>query len=109
MLTISDRLDVMNRLGRAMADPTRSRMTRLARTFPCLRGAPGVDPFETGERRTLNLGHTLGHALEVESDYALPHGQAVAEPSPKQNGTPGSQAGFAAPGVGGCRGGSEES
>ena len=26
MLTISDRLDVMNRLGRAMADPTRSRI-----------------------------------------------------------------------------------
>jgi 3-dehydroquinate synthetase len=36
------------------------------------------DPYETGERRTLNLGHTLGHALEVESGYRLPHGQAVA-------------------------------
>ncbi|MEA2650406.1 MAG: shikimate kinase / 3-dehydroquinate synthase [Chloroflexota bacterium] len=36
------------------------------------------DPFETGERRTLNLGHTLGHALEIESRYRLPHGAAVA-------------------------------
>ena len=36
------------------------------------------DPFETGERRTLNLGHTIGHALEVESDYRLRHGSAVA-------------------------------
>jgi shikimate kinase / 3-dehydroquinate synthase len=35
------------------------------------------DPFEAGERRTLNLGHTIGHALEVESGYRLPHGQAV--------------------------------
>jgi shikimate kinase/3-dehydroquinate synthase len=35
------------------------------------------DPFEAGERRVLNLGHTLGHALEVESGYRLPHGQAV--------------------------------
>jgi shikimate kinase / 3-dehydroquinate synthase len=35
------------------------------------------DPFEHGERRTLNLGHTIGHALEVESRYRLPHGQAV--------------------------------
>ncbi len=36
------------------------------------------DPYESGERRTLNLGHTLGHALEVESRFRLPHGQAVA-------------------------------
>ena len=36
------------------------------------------DPFEIGERRQLNLGHTLGHALEVESRYRLPHGAAVA-------------------------------
>ena len=36
------------------------------------------DPFETGERRTLNLGHTVGHALEIESRYRLPHGAAVA-------------------------------
>jgi 3-dehydroquinate synthetase len=35
------------------------------------------DPFERGERRTLNLGHTIGHALEVESRYRLAHGQAV--------------------------------
>jgi len=36
------------------------------------------DPFETGERRALNLGHTIGHALEVESGYRLRHGPAVA-------------------------------
>ena len=36
------------------------------------------DPYETGERRTLNLGHTIGHALESESDYWLAHGAAVA-------------------------------
>jgi shikimate kinase / 3-dehydroquinate synthase len=36
------------------------------------------DPYEAGERRTLNLGHTIGHALEVESRYRLPHGTAVA-------------------------------
>jgi 3-dehydroquinate synthetase len=36
------------------------------------------DPYEQGERRVLNLGHTLGHALEVESDYMLAHGAAVA-------------------------------
>lgn len=36
------------------------------------------DPFEARERRTLNLGHTIGHALEIESRYRLPHGAAVA-------------------------------
>jgi 3-dehydroquinate synthetase/shikimate kinase len=36
------------------------------------------DPFEAGERRTLNLGHTVGHALEVESRFRLAHGSAVA-------------------------------
>ena len=36
------------------------------------------DPFERGARRTLNLGHTIGHALEVESGYRLAHGAAVA-------------------------------
>ena len=28
------------------------------------------DPLERGERRVLNLGHTLGHAFERASDYA---------------------------------------
>ena len=36
------------------------------------------DPLEQGERRVLNLGHTLGHALEQASGYALHHGEAVA-------------------------------
>ncbi len=33
------------------------------------------DEFETGERKLLNFGHTLGHA--IENIYALPHGKAV--------------------------------
>ncbi|WP_038058077.1 3-dehydroquinate synthase [Thermus amyloliquefaciens] len=36
------------------------------------------DPLEKGERRLLNLGHTLGHALEAYTRHALPHGAAVA-------------------------------
>lgn len=34
------------------------------------------DEFEKGERRILNFGHTIGHALEM--NYELLHGQAVA-------------------------------
>ncbi len=33
------------------------------------------DEFEQGERKLLNFGHTLGHAIETA--YALPHGHAV--------------------------------
>lgn len=36
-----------------------------------------VDEFELNHRRSLNYGHTLGHAIEVLSDYKIPHGQAV--------------------------------
>ena len=37
-----------------------------------------ADEFDTGERRKLNLGHTLGHAVEKHSDFALSHGKSVA-------------------------------
>lgn len=33
------------------------------------------DEFEKGERKLLNFGHTLGHALETQ--YELSHGQAI--------------------------------
>lgn len=36
------------------------------------------DEFEGGYRQILNFGHTLGHALEAASKYALGHGSAVA-------------------------------
>jgi 3-dehydroquinate synthase len=39
-----------------------------------------MDPHEAGIRKTLNFGHTIGHALEsyfLSSDDPLSHGQAV--------------------------------
>jgi 3-dehydroquinate synthase len=35
------------------------------------------DPYEQGRRAVLNLGHTLGHAIEQASGYSLRHGEAV--------------------------------
>jgi len=37
-----------------------------------------ADPYERGRRTVLNLGHTLGHAVETASDYQLLHGEAIA-------------------------------
>jgi len=37
-----------------------------------------VDERETGYRRILNFGHTVGHALEAARQYAGTHGEAVA-------------------------------
>lgn len=37
-----------------------------------------ADEFEAGRRQVLNFGHTVGHAIELHSGYALPHGCAVA-------------------------------
>ncbi|MEI8255843.1 MAG: bifunctional shikimate kinase/3-dehydroquinate synthase [Deltaproteobacteria bacterium] len=36
------------------------------------------DERESGERALLNFGHTIGHALEQGSRYAMPHGECVA-------------------------------
>ena len=37
-----------------------------------------ADEFDRGERMKLNLGHTIGHAIEKLSHYAVSHGAAVA-------------------------------
>ena len=37
-----------------------------------------ADEQDTGKRQLLNLGHTIGHAAEKLSGYALRHGEAVA-------------------------------
>lgn len=36
------------------------------------------DPYEKGIRAALNLGHTIGHALELVSRFELKHGEAIA-------------------------------
>ncbi len=47
----------------------------------CIKAKAAVveaDERDTGCRQLLNLGHTLGHAIEKESNYEVTHGHAVA-------------------------------
>ncbi|MEE1003465.1 MAG: 3-dehydroquinate synthase [Acutalibacteraceae bacterium] len=36
------------------------------------------DEFDSGERQKLNLGHTIGHSVELCSNFEISHGSAVA-------------------------------
>lgn len=36
-----------------------------------------ADPYEKGFRAVLNLGHTVGHAVELVSGFKLRHGEAI--------------------------------
>jgi len=37
-----------------------------------------ADPYEKGLRQALNLGHTVGHGIEMASGFSLSHGEAIA-------------------------------
>lgn len=52
--------------------------TVIARCVAYKAGVVERDEREQNERRLLNLGHTVGHAIEKCSGYAIPHGHAVA-------------------------------
>jgi shikimate kinase / 3-dehydroquinate synthase len=64
-----------NNLSRYQKD--KAALARLIRRNAAIKSAVvEKDEFERGDRRLLNFGHTLGHA--IENLYALPHGHAVA-------------------------------
>ena len=50
----------------------------VARNVEIKRDVVGADERERGLRQTLNLGHTIGHAIEAASGYRLGHGHCVA-------------------------------
>lgn len=50
----------------------------ITRCVECKRDVVCADEFDTGERQKLNLGHTIGHAIEKSSNFSVSHGQAVA-------------------------------
>jgi 3-dehydroquinate synthase len=48
------------------------------RSVRCKAAVVAADERETGPREVLNYGHTVGHAIEAASGYAIHHGRAVA-------------------------------
>lgn len=73
MLTIASRLDVMNRLGRAMADPTRSRILLSLIEQP---GYPGVLAASLGLTRS-NVSNHLTCLRGCGIVAAIPQGRST--------------------------------
>lgn len=71
-----DLLDELPALGAAGAHT--AHLTQIVRRAMAVKiRTIETDPFEKGIRAALNLGHTIGHALELVSGYTLRHGEAV--------------------------------
>lgn len=50
----------------------------ITRCIELKRDVVAEDEFDTGARMKLNLGHTVGHAIESASNYLISHGLGVA-------------------------------
>lgn len=50
----------------------------ISRCVELKRNVVAQDEFDTGARQKLNLGHTIGHGIEAQSNFTISHGQAVA-------------------------------
>lgn len=50
----------------------------ITRCVELKRDVVAEDEFDTGARMKLNLGHTIGHGVEAQSNFKISHGKAVA-------------------------------
>ena len=67
------------RLAALVEDGIRENLEEVAALcVACKRDLVEADEFDRGARQLLNLGHTIGHAVEQVSGFAVPHGCAVA-------------------------------
>jgi 3-phosphoshikimate 1-carboxyvinyltransferase len=71
--------DLLDRLTRQAVRPDSPDLDRIAET--CIRyknRIVSLDERDKGQRGLLNLGHTIGHAIEHESGFSITHGHGVA-------------------------------
>jgi 3-dehydroquinate synthase len=71
VVALATRLDTVDVAGDAMLD-------LVAGSIEIKADVVRRDEREAGVRKTLNFGHTLGHAVELCSGYGVLHGEAVA-------------------------------
>lgn len=68
-------------IGRQLDDLLRVDVTAItsliARSVEIKARVVGLDEREGGQRKMLNFGHTVGHAVEALSGYRLLHGEAI--------------------------------
>jgi 3-dehydroquinate synthase len=72
---VDDLPNVLDRRGERWLDAI---MALVVRSVEIKAGVVDRDERESGVRKTLNFGHTLGHAIEVCGSYEMLHGEAVA-------------------------------
>ncbi len=71
--------DWLAREAVAVGERDEATLVRLLHRSVEIKGAiVSEDEFETGPRAILNAGHTVAHAIEAVSGYAVAHGEAVA-------------------------------
>ena len=80
---LSDRSELLRLLNHDFDAPINHNnlLERLRRAVQVKVDIVARDPDEQGERKALNLGHTVGHAFEslaIQRGKAVPHGYAVA-------------------------------
>ena len=71
VISLASNLGAVDVSGSAMLD-------LVARSIEIKADVVRRDEREGGVRKTLNFGHTIGHAVELCSDFAMLHGEAVA-------------------------------
>lgn len=68
-----------NLFDQLMADgPDFDRESVIGKCISLKRDVVCMDEFDAGLRQKLNLGHSIGHAVEAQSNFEISHGQAVA-------------------------------
>tara|TARA_R110002124_G_scaffold195516_4_gene362552 strand:+ start:5782 stop:6882 length:1101 start_codon:yes stop_codon:yes gene_type:complete len=69
---------ILNNIDKAKNKDSKFLLETIQKSYEIKLNIVNQDEKERGLREILNFGHTIGHAIEVASNYTINHGQAVA-------------------------------